>query len=160
MLFMLHIGYFTFYMPVVIYLTVCGTIIAVSRSNIMQVNFFGITFTVVSDNSFIFVHILAIPTCAYRTILKGICGKAKKLYALQQISLNLAVPRYIKQLTILKARKMGAVGDLFSEEKCTITKLLGIGRSSLEITKHLGRDHRTISRDMYDNPITAVIKAS
>ena len=44
---------------------------------IMQVNFFDITFTVVINNSFIFVHVLATPICAYCTILKGICPKVK-----------------------------------------------------------------------------------
>ena len=41
---------------------------------------------------------------------------------------------------------MGAKGDLGSEEKCTITKLLGKGRSTLEIAKYLGRDHRNIKK--------------
>ena len=46
----------------------------------------------------------------------------------------------------MKAMKMGAKGDLGSEKKCKITKLLGIGRSTLEIAKHLGRDHLTIKK--------------
>ena len=40
--------------------------------------------------------------------------------------------------------KMDAKGDLGSEDKCTITKLLGIGPSTLEIAKDFGSDHRTI----------------
>ena len=55
-----------------------GLIYTVSHA-IMHVNFFDITFTVVDDNSIIFVHMLVTPICAHCTILKGICAKEKKL---------------------------------------------------------------------------------
>ena len=63
----------------------------------------------------------------------------------------------------MKAKKMCPKCDLGSDEKCTITKLLGIGRSTLEIAKHLGRDHRTIKKCVQQPDYTAVwevIKAS
>ena len=64
---------------------------------------------------------------------KGNLGKSEQIVGTSNIS-------EFDRPTILK--KMCAKGDLGSEEKCTITKLLGIGQSTLKIEKHLGRDHR------------------
>ena len=50
---------------------------------------------------------------------------------------------------------LGAKGDLGSEERCTITKLLCIGRLTLEIASILQRC-TVLSSKMYDNQITAV----
>ena len=112
---------------------------------IMKVNFFDITFIVVNENSYIFVHILA--TFTHIRILHNFKWYLPKS---EQIVGNSSNISEFNSPTIFSnegdAKKVGAKGDLGSEEKCTITKLLGMGQSTLEIPKHLGRDHRTIKK--------------
>ena len=75
-------------------------------------------------------------------ILYNFKGYLRKSEQIVGTSLN--IPEFDSH-TIL-SKKIGAKCDLGSEEKCTITKLLAIGRSTSEIAKHLGRDHLTVKK--------------